>query len=531
MSIYKFTLPLAETGQFSRIIQDYINGADQLQPFYKFPPERKSFRLLLDTMEEFKGDRNLLSEVITSQYQLSGINKDLSQLRDKNTFTVCTGHQLCLFTGPLYFIYKIISTIRLAEELKKDFPDKHFIPVYWMATEDHDFEEISSINLFGKTLTWENPGKNGPVGRLPTSSLEKVIGELSSILGSSENAEKLIALFKKAYLGQVNLANATRVLVDELFGSYGLVIVNGDDQRLKSTFTKVISDDILNNTNSRLVTESIKLLEAAGYKSQVNPRLINSFYMSDTSRDRIDLDSASGKYKVLNTEIAFSKEEIISELENNPEKFSTNVVLRPLYQQAILPNLAYVGGPGEIAYWLEYKAMFEHHKVLFPVLIPRSFIMLLDEKQMKQLNDLGLSIEDLFKETDLLVRKFVEANAGGEISLNSLEDKLSGIFAMITEKASVTDQSLVASVEAEHKKAIQAIKNIENKMLRSEKQKQETSVTQIKKLKEKLFPAGGLQERYDNFAPYYLKMGDELIPFLHKNIDPFQKEMIILELK
>jgi bacillithiol biosynthesis cysteine-adding enzyme BshC len=512
MTLKKANIPLSQTRQFSKLMTDYINGDNALRKFYQYEPKIDSFKQAIEDKSKEKVDRKLLVEVLKKQYADCLLpTANCESLLHENTFTVCTGHQLCLFTGPLYFIYKIITTINLAEKLKQQYPTYNFVPLYWMATEDHDFEEISCIHLFGKTIKWNNEKAKGPVGRLNTESLSSVIEELKQILGESAQVTELINLFKDSYLKHYNLADATRYLVHELFSNYGLVILDGNDARLKAEFTEIIKDDIQNNTNYKIVTEAASQLKKAGYDVQVNPREINVFKLGNN--DRIRIDKATDE--VLNLQ---------------PEEYSPNVVLRPLYQQKILPNLAYIGGPGELAYWLEYKTMFDHHKINFPVLIPRNFVMLTDERSDQQIQKLGLETKDIFKDTDVLVKEYVSKHADAELSLKKEEEKLSAVFSEISAKVITVDPTLKASVEAELQKAVNALKNIESKLLRAEKQKQETGINQIKKLKDKFFPEGTLQERFDNIAPYYLKSGKQLITDLKKELEPFTFEMIILEI-
>jgi bacillithiol biosynthesis cysteine-adding enzyme BshC len=531
MSLKKSEISLSETGYFPGLLLDYISGNNNIRNLYTYRPEIEAFKQAIDDKSKEAVNRELLVTVLKAQYSSVPDNKlqtdTIERLKDNNTFTVCTGHQLCLFTGPLYFIYKILSTINLAEALKKHYPACNFVPVYWMAGEDHDFEEVKSINLFGKKLRWENPDAKGAVGQLSTASLKPVIDEFRQIAGESGNAKELVQLFEDAYLKHPNLAEATRYLVHRLFGEYGLVIVDGSDVRLKKEFVSIIKDDIFNSTNQKLVNQTIEEFEKSGIKAQVNPRAINCFYMLDNIRERIELNGET--YNVLNTSITFTKEQLQQELIGHPERFSPNVVLRPVYQQKILPNLAYIGGPGEIAYWLEYKRMFDFHKISFPVLIPRNFALLLDAKSDQQLQKLGFTIKDLFNDAELLVKEFVNKNAGAALSLAEQEKQLSDLYAVIATKATVVDPTLKGSVEAELQKALNSLKSIENKLVRAEKQKQETSINQIKKLKDKFFPGDVLQERFDNIAPYYLKSGKQLIGDLKAAFDPLDYKMLVLE--
>ncbi len=547
MTFKKTKISLAETGQFSKLFLDYIKGDPLLRKFYSYEPDLAIFQKVIEDKSKENINRKLLVSVLNEQYRTIKDceiqKKNINLLLDKNTFTVCTGHQLCLFTGPLYFIYKIISTINLAETLKKNYPEYNFVPLYWMASEDHDFEEIQSINLFGKKLFWNNTESKGAVGELKTDSMNLVLDELKQIIGESKEANELIQLFRDAYSKQNNLADATRYIVHQLFVDFGLIIFDGNDARLKSEFSEIIKDDILNNTNYKLVNQTIAEFEKNGIKVQVNPRKINNFYMINNLRERIERISNSpfeepvlslskeGKgdvFNVLNSSIVFTQEELLNELKIHPERFSPNVVLRPVYQQKVLPNLAYIGGPGEIAYWLQYKAMFDYHKINFPVLIPRNFALLADEKSNQQIQKLGFTIKELFNKTDILIKEFVNKNTSTDLSLMAQEEKLKKIYAEISAKAMAVDVTIKGSVDAELQKILNTLKNIESKLLRSEKQKQETNIHQIKKIKNKFFPEGSLQERYENMIPYYLKSGKSLIADLKEQFKPLVFEMLIL---
>jgi len=532
MKINKNYIEFEKSKQFSNLFIDYVNQQDPLKKFYNEPPVIESFQKMITASNFKQVNRKKIVDVITSQYQSSGITvpSTVSLLLNENTFTVCTGHQLCLFTGPLYFIYKILSTINLAEELKKKYPNNEFIPIYWMASEDHDYDEIKSIHLFGKTITWEKEEAKGAVGRIKTKGIEQIIAELRGLVGDTENAQQIIHLFEEAYLTSENLAFATRALVHQLFANYNLIVLDPDDKELKIEFASMMADDIFHSTNYPLVNTSINELNAQGYSAQVNPREINCFYLTDTNRERIE--KKGEQYIVLNTDISFTKEELQKELEGYPEKFSPNVVMRPLYQQTILPNIAYVGGPGELAYWLEYKQMFDYHQVVFPVLMPRNFTLLIDSKSNAQLHKLGFTIADLLSHPeDLLVREMIKKNASHAISVKEEELKITQVYTELMSKASAIDSTLKATVEAELQKALNSIKNIENKLLKSEKQKQETTVNQLKKIRAKVLPNETLQERYENFIPYYLKYGNELIETLKNSFTTFDKSILILELE
>ncbi|PCJ84608.1 MAG: bacillithiol biosynthesis cysteine-adding enzyme BshC [Flavobacteriales bacterium] len=511
------SIPYFQTGFFPKIFLDYLKGDEKLVPFYSYIPDIKSFKKVIKEKSTQQIDRKLLAEVLEEQHSkftptiVGGNSKQIQNiqiLNESNTFTVTTGHQLCLFTGPVYFIYKIISTINLSQVLKKHYPDYNFVPVYWMHTEDHDFEEINHIHLFGKTLSWKAPS-TGPVGRLKTDSLKLVLEELKAILGENENAKELLDIFHRAYLGNKNMADATRYLVNELFSEDGLIIIDADDKRLKNQFSQQIKDDLQHNTAFRLVNETNAKL-SAHYKPVVKPRKINLFYLKNNLRERI----------------VETDENWLNNVNTNPECFSPNVVLRPLYQEMILPNVAYVGGAVEISYWLQLKDLFEHYSVNFPVMIPRNSALWLDKKTSEKLQKLGISVEELFTDIEQLIVQKVKENSKSEINLENEKQQLESVFQTIKQKA--IDKSLETSVDAEFSKVMKSLTNLESKLLKAEKRKQEEMVNQVRNIKSKLFPEGKLQERQDNFIPYYLKHGKEFIRTLKENLNPLDFRFTVL---
>lgn len=527
----KSTISIRNTAAFSTMFVDYVEGNSSLIPFYKYKPELASFKQAIEDKSKEHINRQALVDVLEKQYSESGIQHselNVQQLLNPTTFTVCTGHQLCLFTGPLYFIYKLISTINLAEQLKKSYPTYNFVPIYWMASEDHDFEEINHVNVFGKRITWDKADAVGdkqiPVGNVETKTLKSVINELKTILGETDNAKALIALFEKAYLGNNNLAAATRCLVHELFGKYDLLMLDANDARLKKQFSEIVKDDLINHTNYKLVNSTAQQLADLNYKSQVNPRMHNCFYLKGGERKRI---VEKGEATDTNVEVEFT-DAMFLEVDTNPDYFSPNVVLRPLYQQKILPNLAYVGGPGELAYWLEYKAMFDYHNINFPVLIPRNFAMLVDAKSVKHWSKMGFEQADYFRDSNMLIKEFVLKNSKADLSLEVEQQQLENLYTKMTAKVEAIDPSLKTNVLAEQQKAINALKAIEGKLVKAEKQKNEVLHTQLKKIKLKLFPDNVLQERHDSFIPYFLIYGNEFIDILKKEFSTFDYNLTIL---
>lgn len=503
-------IDLGEINNFSPIFLDYLQGEPRLKKFYYLAPEKENFKQMIQSLNFTKDWRIKLSEVLGQQYSNIKISKkvedNIQALKDENSFTITTGHQLNIFTGPLYFIYKIITTINTARQLKEAFPEYHFIPVYWMASEDHDFEEINHFNLFGKTYSW-NSDQKGAVGKFDPQDIEEIFNSIP------EYPE----IFKKAYLNHDTLADATRYLVNELFGEEGLIIVDGDNRILKSEISPLIKEELIHNHAHNLVQKTSSELGSLGYKLQVTPREINLFYLDKNVRERIVKDH---DYQVLNTNIKLSEKEILLLVEEAPEKFSPNVILRPLYQEMVLPNLAYVGGPAEMAYWLQLKPLFDHYKVSFPILMPRNFGLIINKNVTKKIFKNNLSVKDLFLDLQSLKTKFIKENSENVIALDHEKDVLNQVFQSILHKGLAVDQSLEGMIGAESAKTLKGLENIEKKLRKAEEQKQETAIKQIENIKEKLFPGDGLQERKENILNFYIN-NPAILSFLMNNLEPF----------
>ncbi len=524
-----------DTNYFSSLICDYLDERQELQPFYNRFPKIENFE---DQIEEkslsFPAEsRTILADALESQYanlDASDLTKhNIQLLKKENTFTITTGHQLNLFTGPLYFLYKIISTINLTKELKAKYPKYNFVPIYWMASEDHDFDEINYFNFQGKKVRW-NRDASGGVGELDTKGLDKVFETFSKELGQGKNADFLKELFKNGYVNHDNLADATRFIANELFKDLGLVIVDANNQDLKRLFIPYVKEELLNQTSYKAVSQTNQRINdlASDYKIQVNPREINLFYLKDNLRERIVFENDI--YKVLNTNITWSKKELLEHLNEMPERFSPNVIMRPLYQEVILPNLCYIGGGGELAYWFQLKAYFNKVDVPFPILLLRNSALIITKKQTQKLEKLGVSLNELFQKQNSLVNNQVRRLSTIDIDFSSQKEHLQQQFKALYELAEKTDKSFLGAVAAQEKKQIKGLANLEKRLLKAQKRKLKDQISRITDIQNQLFPGQSLQERNLNFSELYLEFGDQLIQQLVLNLQPLKGDFLILEL-
>lgn len=527
-------IPYKEIRFFSKLITDYVNEEERLRPFYNNFPSLLQFKKQINEKEcDFSDEkRNTLVASLKRQYAevktTPKVLKNIELLSKKNTFTITTGHQLSLFTGHLYFIYKIISVINTAKQLSDFYTDYHFVPVYWMATEDHDFEEINHFHLSNRTISWHSEQK-GATGNFSTNTLEAVFQTFDKAIGLGKNADALRTLFNDSYLKNNNLAEATRYLVNALFEEYGVVIIDGNDKTLKQQFISYIEDDLLHSIAHKEVTKTINKLQIIdkNYPIQVNPREVNIFYLTKNGRHRIVRTDNS--FEVHDTTTRFSKESILEELHIHPERFSPNVLLRPLYQEIILPNLAYIGGGGEIAYWLELKRFFKAEKVPFPMLMLRNSAMLISKLQADKLQKLQLSTHDLFLTPNDLKNKKAQQLSEFPIDFSPQKEVLQQQFAALYELAFHTDITFLNAVKAQEVRQLKSLDILEKRLLKAQKRKYSNQLERIIALQTELFPNGVLQERFANFSDFYLIKGNNLISELVANLDPFKYQFAIVE--
>jgi bacillithiol synthase len=513
-------IPLGDTKAFSSFFLDYIAQKNNLQLFYnRFPLIGNFEDQIADKSKSFSAHhRQVLVSALHAQYAHitapEAVQKNIRLLSDQRTFTVTTGHQLNIFTGPLYFIYKIVTVINTCRELKAKFPGYDFIPVYWMASEDHDYDEIKYFRLYGKKYVWET-GQKGAVGRFSTKGLDALLEQLPGD----------VAIFREAYLKNKKLSDAVRHYVNALFGAEGLVVIDPDNRELKSLFREVMHDDVIRCNTLKTVEKTDQQLETSGYKTQVFCRDINFFYLDDNLRSRIEKQGE--RYHVLETQLSFTEDEVQKLIEEQPEKFSPNVILRPLYQECILPNLAYVGGPAEVVYWLQLKGVFDQHKVPFPMLMPRNFALVVEQHLYRKFEKTGLELSNLFEEKNFLFNHWVLKHSKHNLTVGPERATISELFSALQRRGEAIDKTLAPFVGAEGKRALNSLEKIERKLLRAEKRLQSDKLRQIESVKDSLFPNGSLQERTDNFMNFY-QQDKEFIGKLIRNFDPFDFRFNIL---
>lgn len=532
MQVNNFELP--DLGLSSPLISSYIRSASKLKPFVSQLPNAFDWKRKVQERGTMDPQvRSTLVESLIKRYREEGIDPSetqvgisLQKLQKGSTYTVTTGHQLNLFTGPAYFIYKIINTIKLAEKLSAELNDNDVLPVFWMASEDHDWDEVNHTHVYGQKLQSENTF-SGPVGRQASAGVEQLLLALKTTLRWDNDHPDLKIIERSVNNHKGTWSSLTFHLVHSLFGHKGLLILDADDHDLKGKFSEVMRKELFEREAEQAVLSTSANLEKNGGSAQVHPRPINLFYMTDQMRERLVVDN--GQFQTANQSHYWSKEEIEKVLQNTPEAFSPNVVLRPVYQEYILPNLAYVGGPGELAYWLQLKGVFDLYKIPFPNLILRNHAVLLDAVAVKRMNKFNFSIEDLFTSQDDMIRIYVKELA--EVDLSAHIPSLTSIVDDVKGQASNIDPTLVKAVEASGQRMINELNQLEKRLQKAVKQSEETAVNQIRKLHASVFPDQTLQERHQNYFALNQMSQGKLMEACFEVFDPVAMNISVLSVQ
>jgi bacillithiol synthase len=518
------------TGFFSKIVLDYISGNDLLKPFYQHAVSINGIKAAIQERKKYPTNRKVLVEVLQKQYAETILTAkqalNLQQLSNQNCFTITTAHQPNIFTGHLYFIYKILHTVKLSEECKKTFPENDFVPVYYMGSEDADLDELGHVFINSEKHEWQTK-QTGAVGRMKVDkALVKLIDNIAGQVLVYPFGTSIIEIIKNCYKEGITIEQATFKLVNELFKEYGVLIILPDNTELKRLFIPVVEKELAETFSYKQVEATVAAFPKE-YKVQASGRELNLFYLAENSRERIIFENS--QFQIQNSKLKLTKQEIISELNNHPERFSANVILRPVFQEMILPNIAFIGGGGEIAYWLELKKVFEAAGVPYPVLVLRNSFLIIEKNHQELLDKLKFSVADLFKTEQQLMNELVKRESGLQLSLKNEMQTLEGFYTILQHTATAIDSSLQKHTAALQTQALKKITALEKKMLKAEKKKFEALQRQLHKLKTVLFPHNNLQERIENFIPFYAKWGDDFIKTLYENSLALEQQFVILE--
>lgn len=499
------------SGLFPPLVKAFLEKSTIPDSFHAGGPHLESIQAKLDfRKQQFPVEsRKVLTKVLVEQYLNSGITpenklkENIEKLNLTNSFTVCSGHQPVLGGGPVFCFYKAVQTILLARHLSEHFPDSNFLPVFWMAAEDHDEVELNHFYYRGRKVDGAPATIKIPFGRREFNLqgfLNQSFPELDAL--GLERLHKL----KTTLEGSENNAAAFRRLLHLLLGAHGLIVLDGDHAELKKSFIPVFVQELEHRESRNLVDKKTIELENLGFDSSLKPRDINFFYMGREGRMGL-LPEADGKVK------AGSKtgdlEFWVSAIKNIPENFSPNVVLRPVYQESVLPNLAYIGGGGEISYWLQLKDVFNSFGTSFPVLVPRNSVTILNRASDEIIKSLNLNFPALAMDKANALKPpptdGPDFFAGPFLGVRHIFDNLA------KEVSASVDPTLGPSILAAGKRMEEELEKLKKKTERSWKERHGNLERKSNKVGEFLFPKGNLQERMLGVLELYLDGKTEFV--------------------
>jgi len=491
------------TDFYNERIKEYIADPASFKPFVR---EGEIDQTLDEIQHSFPAhNRKVLVETLTNQYhslgiELNGLVKaNIESFSDEKTLAITTGQQIHPGLGPLFVIYKIWTCIDLAKKLKTEHPTFNFVPVFWMASEDHDFEEIKSVRLFNDIFEWETD-QSGPVGRMNPASLKELMEKLYERSDKTDGQSDFLNVCKENYSKYSSFAQATHSIVHHFFQESGLVVIEPDDPSFKSLFQKSIYSDIIDHQAIKQINANKTELKEHGLQIPINGRDINHFYILDTLRERIEFEN--NVFKVLNTDLTFTKSDLEIEIQKHPERFSPNALLRPLYQQTILPCSHYICGTSEIMYWLELNNLMSHQNVIFPHLPLRSSAFIIGEKTLDKFSSLGIELETVFQSDENFIKRHnARHNEITSAIENTVERAISELEKLGQAEASTANSQGFNRKRLKIQQSIEQYKNDLLNEVNASALAQDAS-SKILKLKHKVF-GEKIQERIDHIVRYW----------------------------
>jgi len=354
-----------------------------------------------------------------------------------------------------------------------------------------------------------------------------IIDELEKQLAGFKFGEEIIVKLRTAYTINKNIDKSTFEFVNQLFEEYGLIVFIPDNVRFKQECKAIFKAELEHQFSSKILVETLSHFPEE-YKIQTKGRDINLFYLQENSRERIEKTETG--FTVANTNLSFTHQELLNELDQFPERFSPNVILRPLVQELLLPNVAFIGGGGELAYWLELKKIFEKAAVHYPVLLLRNSFMMIDAKTMSEINKLSLHPEDFFMSVLEISNKYISKDSQHQLRLEVEKMKMTALYDEISKIVGTTDTTLATHTSALKTKAIKLLEELEKKQMRAERRKASEAVYKIEKIKNTLFPGGVLQERVENVLPFYANLGSSFIENIYLHSKSTEQHFCIFEI-
>ncbi|MBZ0182930.1 MAG: bacillithiol biosynthesis cysteine-adding enzyme BshC [Melioribacteraceae bacterium] len=525
---------------------DYLYEFENVEKYFRYNfRDTNSFSSLFQKISESeRADKKSVVNAINQFYSAYKPSKktkvNIELLGKDKTVAVVTGQQLGILGGPLYTFYKTITAIKLASSLKEKYDDYNFVPVFWLEGDDHDFEEVTELNLINqknelqKFIYNDNKPEDfnrGNIGRLAfNEGIENFIQEVKSELRETEFSKNVFELFEDSYKLGNTFKKAFSNLIFNLFDEEGLIIFDPQQNEIKNLLKPIFKKELSNfEVHANEVVKISADLEEV-YHSQVKVKPINLFYSDNNGRYSIEPED--DLYRLKGKRQKFTLIELLDEIENYPDKFSANVLLRPITQDYLLPTGFYVAGPSEISYFAQVMPLYNKFGISEPVIYPRSSVTILEKNIKGVLEKYELNIEDIFVEEKLLNNRVLNQVADIRIDdlLNEDEHQIAKAMDNIKEKLFGIDPTLKDLSDKTYQKIKQGLDTLKSKAENAQERKHDVALRQIKKASISLYPNNNLQERELNWLYFANKYGMDIIKWIFDEVAINKFEHQVIEL-
>ena len=500
--------------------------------------------------------REALVELLTEQNQRFGGSerqqREIEKLRSPRCMAIVTGQQTGLFTGPLYTIYKALTAVVIARKQKELFPEYDFVPVFWIESEDHDFDEASSTVLFsgaGLERIVAEGAHRLPDQMAGATQLGATIGEtvqqFLDLLPETEFKPEIADMLRACYEPGITFEVAFARTMNRLFRDHPLILVSARDARFKRLAAEVLCREIETAPASSYdVVAQSSLLESMGYPAQTKPRPVNLFWLNQLGQ-RLKIEQPSpDNFLVLPDRQRYTRHQLIEICQDHPEKFSPNVVLRPIVQDAVLPTFAYIGGPGEISYLAQFRKAYERFGLVMPFVIPRGSFTLVEPKIARTMDKVLKATgrpsfsrrqvyEAVFGDAQELRKSMISGGDSEDIDalFERVESEVARSLSTLEPVLAKMDPTLQPFLAASSGQIAKVIGTIKEKTYRAGRRKHDELLQQLDKAELNLFPEGKPQERSINIFHYLNKYGPSLIGDLARVLQSYSTDShLIVEL-
>ncbi len=527
-------IPVA-AGGFSELFFDYLYDFEEVKNFYVHDfRESRSFEDAIALLSSRMLDRATVAAVMAEQNRVFGSSpktfENISLLERPGTFAVVTGQQVGLFGGPMYTVFKTITTIKLAERLKAKFPGNDFVPVFWIEGEDHDFAEMNHVGVLGGEgqylrieylpgghLPERNPG---PVGELVfDAALDQTFTALRDGLQHTEFTDPLLNQLRDAYAREKTFNRSFAAWMNFLFEGYGLVFISPNDRRLKKLLSPLFTREILEfpKTSQLIIAQSAEL--ERNYHAQVKPRSVNLFLFHRGGRYAIE--PREHDFSLRGTRHFLQKDELLKIADETPELLSPNVVLRPIAQDTLLPTAVYVAGPSEISYQAQLKPLYAELGLPQPVIYPRASASFVEERLMRVMEKYQLDLAAFLEDPSQIKERVLEQIEDVKL------DRLFGDTTHVVHDALGELRFALKEIDATLQGPLDGVKSkfdvnlgvLREKAVAAQERRHDTAMRQIEKSAASLLPNNALQERELSILYYMNKYGIELTRWLMGELD------------